>query len=82
MELPLSALTVGQGAYISRLEGEWAMARRLAQLGFTPGTRVDCELTAPAGDPSAYRVRGALIALRNRDAGQVFVRCADGEGSA
>ena len=73
MELPLSALTAGEGAYISRLAGEGHMTRRLAQLGFTPGTRVVCELTAPAGDPSAYRVRGALIALRRGDAAQVSV---------
>lgn len=79
MELPLSALAMGQSAYISRLEGEWAMARRLSQLGFTPGTRVECELIAPAGDPSAYRVRGALIALRSSDASQVFVRPAQRE---
>ena len=71
MELPLSALAVGEGADIVRVEGN--MSRRLAQLGFTPGTRVACELTAPAGDPAAYRVRGALIALRRRDAGQVRV---------
>ncbi len=72
MELPLSALAVGEGADIVCVEGD--MSRRLTQLGFTPGTRVACELTAPVGDPAAYRVRGALIALRRRDAGQVRVR--------
>lgn len=82
MELPLSALNMGEGAYISRLEGVQHMTRRLAQLGFTPGTRVECELTAPAGDPSAYRVRGALIALRRGDAGQVYVTRGNEEAGA
>lgn len=82
MELPLSALNMGEGAYIDRLEGVQHMTHRLAQLGFTPGTRVECELTAPSGDPSAYRVRGALIALRRSDAGQVYVTRADGEARA
>ena len=72
MELPLNALAVGDSADIVRVEGD--MSCRLVQLGFIPGTRVECELTAPMGDPSAYRVRGALIALRRADAGQVRVR--------
>lgn len=73
MELPLSALATGEHAYISRVEGHAGMARRLNELGFLPGTRVCCELVSPAGDPAAYRVRGALIALRRADAQKVTV---------
>ena len=73
MELPLSGLALGECAYISRVGGGLDMARRLTQLGFLPGTRVECELISPAGDPAAYRVRGALIALRAGDAGEVMV---------
>lgn len=68
MELPLSALRLGERAYISRVGGKTDMARRLTELGLLPGTRIVCELVSPAGDPVAYRVRGALIALRKRDA--------------
>ena len=73
MELPLSGLRLGEHAYIGRVGGEADMARRLTQLGFLTGTRIDCELVSPAGDPAAYRVRGALIALRKRDAAGVLV---------
>lgn len=73
MELPLSGLRLGEHAYIGRVGGKADMARRLTQLGFLPGTRIDCELVSPAGDPAAYRVRGALIALRKRDAAGVLV---------
>jgi len=73
MELPLSGLALGKHAYISRVGGRPDMARRLTQLGFLPGTRVECELISPAGDPAAYRVRGALIALRAGDSGAVMV---------
>jgi DtxR family Mn-dependent transcriptional regulator len=38
--------------------------RRLLDLGLVPGTLVETELTSPGGDPVAYRIRGALIALR------------------
>ena len=73
MELPLSALGLDERAYISRVSGQPDMVRRLRELGFLPGTGVCCELISPAGSPVAYRVRGALIALRRRDADMVTV---------
>lgn len=74
MKRTLNALTRGEYAYIDQVDGENTLSRRLADLGFVPGTRVECELISPAGDPAAYRVRGALIALRRKDAGLVRVR--------
>ena len=38
--------------------------RRLLDLGLVPGTVVEAELAGAGGDPVAYRIRGALIALR------------------
>jgi DtxR family Mn-dependent transcriptional regulator len=38
--------------------------RRLLDLGLVPGTVVEAELASPGDDPVAYRIRGALIALR------------------
>lgn len=49
--------------------------RRLLDLGIVPGTRVVAEMASPTGDPTAYRVRGALIALR-RDQ-QRWIRVSD-----
>lgn len=73
MELPLSALMRDERAYIRRVGGKPDMVRRLAELGLLPGTQITCELISPAGDPAAYRARGALIALRRADAGSVMV---------
>jgi DtxR family transcriptional regulator, Mn-dependent transcriptional regulator len=42
--------------------------RRLLDLGVVPGTRIEAELVSPSGDPVAYRLRGALIALRREQA--------------
>ncbi|MHB8861066.1 MAG: metal-dependent transcriptional regulator [Pirellulaceae bacterium] len=47
--------------------------RRLLDLGLVPGTRVSAEFASPAGDPMAYRVRGALIALRNQQADMILI---------
>ncbi|HET7218686.1 MAG TPA: metal-dependent transcriptional regulator [Vicinamibacterales bacterium] len=48
--------------------------RRLMDLGFTPGARLEPALDTFAGDPRAYRVRGTLVALRRDQAAQVIVR--------
>lgn len=42
--------------------------RRLLDLGLLPGTEVTAELRSPGGDPTAYRIRGAMIALRAEQA--------------
>ncbi len=42
--------------------------RRLLDLGLVPGTVVEAELRSAGGDPVAFRIRGALIALRKEQA--------------
>ena len=67
-EYSLSALRVGQSAYVAEIQADEAMRRRLLDLGLIRGTRVPCTAKSPAGDPAAYLIRGAVIALRGRDA--------------
>jgi DtxR family transcriptional regulator, Mn-dependent transcriptional regulator len=50
-----------------------AERRRLLDLGFVSGTPVDVEMVSPAGDPTAYRVRGTVVALRREQAGLIRV---------
>ena len=45
-----------------------AERRRLLDLGFVPGSVVEARFASPAGDPTAYEVRGALVALRRDQA--------------
>lgn len=47
--------------------------RRLLDLGLIPGTVVEAELRSPGGDPTAYQVRGALIALRREQTDLIHV---------
>jgi len=53
--------------------------RRLLDLGFVPGTVVTAEMSSALGDPIAYRVRDAMIALRREQAG--WVRIESGAGT-
>ena len=64
----LSALREGESGYVYEINTHPAMERRLADLGLIQGTRVTCVARSPAGDPCAYLIRGALIALRRMDA--------------
>lgn len=48
--------------------------RRLQDIGLINGTQVLCLMHSPLGDPVAYNVRGAVIALRSEDASMVIVK--------
>lgn len=58
-----------------------AQRRRLLDLGIVRGTTVTPELVSTAGDPVAYRVRGALVALRRDQAAWIVVETAEDEGA-
>lgn len=67
-QLFLSALADGQSAFVTQVDADASMRRRLFDLGLIPGTQVTCQGRSPAGDPAAYLIRGAVIALRSGDA--------------
>lgn len=48
--------------------------RRLLDLGFLPGAELQAELISSGGDPVAYRIRGALIALRKEQADLIRIQ--------
>ena len=53
-----------------------AERRRFLDLGILPGTKITAEFQSPSGDPIAYRIRGALIALRQDQAALIDLRLA------
>lgn len=79
--VPLSQLPHGQAAEIVALDAscQGFNRRRLMDLGFTPGARLEPALSTFVGDPRGYRVRGTLVALRQDQARQVLVRPVAGE---
>lgn len=46
---------------------------RLRDIGFSEGCEVRCVGRSPLGDPSAFSVRGAVIALRREDSACIDV---------
>lgn len=51
-----------------------AERRRMMDLGLLPGTNVTAEYASAGRSPIAYRIRGALIALRDEQAEQIIIR--------
>ncbi len=73
-EKKLSELCKGECARVCGLLTESTMRRRFLDIGLVVGTVVECVGKSPCGDPAAYRIRGAVIAIRSEDAKTVCVR--------
>ncbi len=70
----LDRLKVGQRAAVTAVSAAEDQRRRLQELGFVPGGAVTAVQESPWGDPVAYAVCGAVIALRRADARRIAVR--------
>lgn len=69
----LSDMNVGEKGVVESVDPESNLFARLLDMGLIEGTQVECVGKSPGGDPSAYLVRGAVIAIRKRDAKAVCV---------
>ena len=71
----LSSLSVGEKGIVlgisKRCRGQ--QRRRLMDLGVVPGTEIEAEMKSIGGDPVAYRIRGASIALRKNQADKIYL---------
>ncbi len=70
---PLSLVPEGKTAVVRELRSTGSMRRRLLDIGLVEGTSIECLQKSPAGDPVAYLIRGAVIALRSEDSAAVLV---------
>lgn len=67
-ELPLETTGI-----VETLNCKGAIRRRLLDLGIVQGTKIVPILKSPSGDPTAFLIRGSLIALRKEDANLILV---------
>lgn len=63
----------GQAVTVCALPQEEKLAGRLRDLGLAEGTEVKCLGAGPLGDPAAYLIRGAAVAIRREDAARIGV---------
>lgn len=69
----LSELSKGKRARVLLTQGDAALKQRFEDLGISQGTEILCVMKSPLGDPVAYLIRGALIAIRKEDASNILV---------
>ncbi len=69
----LREMMPGERARVRSLMSEDSMRRRLMDLGLIENTEIECLGRSPLGDPSAYLIRGAVIAIRAADCAQILV---------
>ena len=74
----LSELNTGDVATIVKVMGHGGFRRRIMEMGFVRGQRVEVILNAPLKDPIEYRIMGYEISLRRSEADMVEV-LTDGE---
>ena len=74
--VPLDSLQPGQTGVVTGISSlsRGVERRRLFDLGIIPGTAIDVEMVNPGGDPTAYRIRGSVIALRSTQARLIRVK--------
>lgn len=74
----LKELKRGESAMIVGIVGlaDADVARRLYDLGFAPGRRVEVVRSSPMGSPTVYRVAECEMALRRAQAERIMVEAA------
>jgi DtxR family Mn-dependent transcriptional regulator len=71
----LASLRPGESAQVIEISPacRGAERRRLMDLGVLPGTEIKAAFSSAGGNPVAYQIRGALIALRSEQARKISV---------
>jgi Fe2+ transport system protein FeoA len=72
----LNTLAVGCEGCVVAVGGENEIRRRLLEMGFCNGARVEVIRRAPLGDPTEFRLRGYHLSLRDEQARHVSVAVA------
>ena len=75
--ISLKEMQPGQKARIKEILSSGSMRRRLLDIGLIKGTKIECVGKSPAGDPLAFYIRGAVIAIREEDCRNIIVEADD-----
>ena len=70
----LNELNPGETEVVKELKTRGSIRRRLLDIGLVKDTKIECVGKSPAGDPAAFLIRGAVIAIRSEDMKDIVVR--------
>ena len=69
----LNNLQPGDIATVQDITATGSERRRMLDFGLVSGTVVKALHKSPSGDPVAYFIRGAVVALRSEDAAKILI---------
>lgn len=70
----LNMLDIGEKATVKELKNSGTIRRRLLDIGLTENAPIECVGKSPSGDPCAYLIRGAVIAIRCEDCKNIYIK--------
>ena len=69
----LDKMEVGESGEVIYISAEDSMRKRYYDIGLLPGTKIDCLIKKGKHGMRAYRIRGAVIAIRFADVKNITV---------
>lgn len=72
-QIALDQLPIGKKACVAALTSDGMTRRRMLDLGVVDGTEIEPLYKSPSGNPVAYLIRGAVIALRSDVSEKIMV---------
>lgn len=70
----MNKINPGQSAIVKQLKADENMHRRFLDIGLIDNTKIECIGRSPGGDPSAYLIRGAVIAIRSENCSDILLQ--------
>lgn len=67
-------LKIGEKCLVNKILTPGSMRRRLLDIGLIENTEVSCVGQSPQGDPKAFLIRNAIIALRSEDCKNILIK--------
>lgn len=71
--ITLDDIAPEERAIIKSINISSSMKRRLLDIGLIENTIIECVGKSPMGDPKAFLIRGAVIAIRSDDSSKIIV---------
>ncbi|MDE7194876.1 MAG: ferrous iron transport protein A [Oscillospiraceae bacterium] len=71
--MSINDIKTGERARVKGLLAHGTMRRRMLDIGLVNGAEVECVGQSPMGDPRAYLICGAVIAIRRSDGDNVII---------
>ncbi len=67
-------LPIDKPGIVQEISANGSLKRRLLDLGIIPNTTITPILKSPSGDPTAFEIRGSIIAIRKEDTSLIKIK--------